>query len=1477
MKRSNRQILSLALSAMMLLSAFPATVYAQGGAPTAESVCTPDEACGCAEDADCSHVCGEDCCGSSIGQSDAENPAVSTITAIGTPADITATVGTAQEDLGLPGELGATATVQGETGPVEQTLTLPVDGWESTPAYDQATPGSYAFAPTLGALPFPLAEGVERPVLTVALEVGGNADETADTGYGSPDMDPAPQQQVAPVVLAGSYNATDVAAMNALIAAYPGIGLEPWDTGEEPPDSWNAQGTPEGDTVVTWNDATPGRIVGLHLFNKDIQGTMDVSGLTALESLSISDSPGLTGLTVAAPALKTLLCTGNALTSLDVSGSTSITRLACNENQLSALDLSLLTGLEELFCQENQLTTLDLSAQSALKTLYCYDNRLSALNLSASNSLTSFDGTGQNISFTLSGAGNYESGFTSPATLAGPTFTNTAISYSGVTLKSTDKSVISTGFTVETGKTDMVLSGTLSLIYENAAPYIWQPTGDFMTRYSKSNTVITLQSDTAGTVYHLSSSTERPDITGSDMNTSSQIGTITAGQLTEMTIDAGTNEHHYIMVKDASNRTSNVLYYFVPNYPTSMRFIKTDAYERGQMDGLDFSMTTNKDYFFPNSGNAVGDEARLYVDGVLLERNKDFTVANTVSTSVQLRLVAAYLNTLAFGSHTMEIRSLNGLVVRVQFTTEVPDRYTITLTTDGEGTVQGGGNYDAGTPHTITATPATGWQFVGWRYPNNSYYSYEANHSFTVNKNLTLVAVFTPSKYTVTLIAQPGTSGRVNPARKEYVYGATATATATPNRYYHFVNWTENGVAVSTDAVYSFTVTGDRQLAANFEIATYNLRYHGLDAGMTNPNPTSYTYGETIQLQPPSPAKNSEGLQFAGWFDQETGGRQLFVIISGDRDLWARWEDQRPTRKITYEGLLGSSAEGWPDSYVVGEGIRRLPQPRDGLVDGFTFVEWRRDGIDGEAMPAIGSMATSDMTLYAVYRIPITYAAPQEAEFKTATVDPTNPSSYIPGDAFVINPSSVRAAGGGSYQNASWTVTLSYAAKNGSATVEEATIAGLMEPVLTSDFLYNRLIPMAVDLNRYGIVGIKLEPTNWEPLAIDIIIIDPVVVEKEVILEFVEQQKEPDSALKEEQGEMLEKIIRLDEAGLEDSHQGKLCTCYRGTRDPDGTVKVKLNDQKDFVRYISNRLGYFHGIEATKNVPILALRDGVTVEEYRAMQQQEIQDRLTNTPVDDLTTEEYFVLVFLIEAREDLEAQRREEAEFLDMPARPVTEDDLWEWFWSQMQMYYDKIVINDEDVIIYPKVALLEEYGIISAGTRVLSSDSGQSGTNDEAENETEDEAEALMALIASDARLQQTMFKPDYMLSTYFLAMNREDLEALHPGLNSINFRNTDGSITALMVDREEALSLLDSGQQADGAFRDMYKAVQAVGAPVVVNMGDGTYISREQYDEEYGGTNPPPFVTIIIFCVGVILAASAVRVVYVRRKRKAAGADE
>ena len=71
-------------------------------------------------------------------------------------------------------------------------------------------------------------------------------------------------------------------------------------------------------------------------------------------------------------------------------------------------------------------------------------------------------------------------------------------------------------------------------------------------------------------------------------------------------------------------------------------------------------------------------------------------------------------------------------------------------------------------------------------------------------------------EYTVTATANDASMGSVT-GGGTYYEGATATLTATPHAGYRFVNWTKAGAEVSTNATYTFIVTEDVELVANFE------------------------------------------------------------------------------------------------------------------------------------------------------------------------------------------------------------------------------------------------------------------------------------------------------------------------------------------------------------------------------------------------------------------------------------------------------------------------------------------------------------------------------------------------------------------------------------------------------------------------------------------------------------------------------------
>ena len=72
-----------------------------------------------------------------------------------------------------------------------------------------------------------------------------------------------------------------------------------------------------------------------------------------------------------------------------------------------------------------------------------------------------------------------------------------------------------------------------------------------------------------------------------------------------------------------------------------------------------------------------------------------------------------------------------------------------------------------------------------------------------------------------------------------YDINTTATVKATVKNGYRFVNWTKDGVEVSTNNSYSFTVTEDVELVANFEGNVGIVETHNCASLQVYPNPTT--------------------------------------------------------------------------------------------------------------------------------------------------------------------------------------------------------------------------------------------------------------------------------------------------------------------------------------------------------------------------------------------------------------------------------------------------------------------------------------------------------------------------------------------------------------------------------------------------------------------------------------------------------------
>ena len=162
--------------------------------------------------------------------------------------------------------------------------------------------------------------------------------------------------------------------------------------------------------------------------------------------------------------------------------------------------------------------------------------------------------------------------------------------------------------------------------------------------------------------------------------------------------------------------------------------------------------------------------------------------------------------------------------------------------------------------------------------------------------------------YTITATANPVAGGSVSGAGT-YNRFATCTLVATANEGYTFTNWTRNGTVVSTNATYSFQVTGNASFVANFTQNTYIVT--------ATANPTEggsivgagiYNHGTSVTLT----ATANEGYNFVNWTENgeivSAESIYAFVIIT-DRDLVANFEEVvHEGAYITVDGFTPEAA-----------------------------------------------------------------------------------------------------------------------------------------------------------------------------------------------------------------------------------------------------------------------------------------------------------------------------------------------------------------------------------------------------------------------------------------------------------------------------------------------------------------------------------------------------------------------------------------
>lgn len=301
------------------------------------------------------------------------------------------------------------------------------------------------------------------------------------------------------------------------------------------------------------------------------------------------------------------------------------------------------------------------------------------------------------------------------------------------------------------------------------------------------------------------------------------------GKTNSQTVNGGATEGELLKAYDNKANT-----HWHSNWKSAKDKVEDINGNKGNKDEIwaeiDFrkGYTINQFSFTPRTDTNSGyvTRASLYVknsaDGEWKEVAKDQKFANDGS-----KKTFTFDEQKVFGVKFVATQSSDGWVTVSEFDmANAPQKtYTVFVQAEEGGRVEGGKDVAVGQNVTVKATADKGYEFAGWYNSLGTKVSDKAEYTFKVTGNTALTAKFekleTPpvdpvEKYTVTVQSADETMGTVS-GGGEVEKGKNATVTAKAKEGYVFANWTVDGKEVSKDMAYTFAVTENVTLTANFK------------------------------------------------------------------------------------------------------------------------------------------------------------------------------------------------------------------------------------------------------------------------------------------------------------------------------------------------------------------------------------------------------------------------------------------------------------------------------------------------------------------------------------------------------------------------------------------------------------------------------------------------------------------------------------
>ena len=287
-------------------------------------------------------------------------------------------------------------------------------------------------------------------------------------------------------------------------------------------------------------------------------------------------------------------------------------------------------------------------------------------------------------------------------------------------------------------------------------------------------------------------------------------------------------------------------------------------------------------------------------------------------------------------------------------------KYTIAVSSDpiDGGTTSGGGLYSEDVEVTVTATAATDYKFVNWT-ENGDEVSTDNIYKFTASEDRTLVANFELTKFKIVVKAYPIDGGTITGGGL-YSEDEEVTVIASAVSDYIFVNWTEDGVEVSTDATYIFTASGHRTLIANFELTQYTIIVLSSPTiGGTVTGGGFYSKDEEVTVT----ATAATDYKFVNWtvngVEVSTDDTYIFEA-SGNRTLVANFAMTKYTIAVSSSPIDGGTVTGG-GIYSEDDEVTVIATP----ATDYKFINWTENGDEVSTNDTYKFTASGNRTLVA--------------------------------------------------------------------------------------------------------------------------------------------------------------------------------------------------------------------------------------------------------------------------------------------------------------------------------------------------------------------------------------------------------------------------------------------------------------------------------------------------------------------------------